>query len=107
STPRPDDYDAYWDAALAELDALDPQVELVPNPAIDAPQAECFDLWFTGVGGARVYAKYMRPRAPAAPTPAVVRFHGYSHHSGDWVEGLGYAGAGMATAALDCRGQGG
>lgn len=111
STPCPADFDAYWDAALAELDSHDAQVELVPSAAIDAPQAECFDLWFTGVGGARIYAKYVRPRQSAgatpAPGPAVLLFHGYSGDSGDWTGLLGYAGAGMAVAALDCRGQGG
>ena len=30
ANPRPDDFDAYWDAALAEMKALDPQVELEP-----------------------------------------------------------------------------
>jgi cephalosporin-C deacetylase len=82
-------------------------VELVPSTAIDAPGVECFDLWFTGVGGARVYAKYLRPSRPATPLPAVLKFHGYSHNSGDWTESLGQALAGYAVAAMDCRGQGG
>lgn len=107
TNPRPADFDAYWDAALAELDALDPQVELVPNATLSAPQAECFDLWFTGVGGARIYAKYVRPRVRVGAVPAVLQFHGYSGESGDWVGLLGYAGAGYAVAAMDCRGQGG
>eukprot|EP00828_Plagiopyla_frontata_P011205 TRINITY_DN16171_c0_g1_i1.p3 TRINITY_DN16171_c0_g1~~TRINITY_DN16171_c0_g1_i1.p3 ORF type:complete len:113 (-),score=33.28 TRINITY_DN16171_c0_g1_i1:22-360(-) len=50
-----------------------------------APFAECYDMYFTGVGGARVYAKLLRPIAPAkTPHPALVMFHGYSGHSGDW-----------------------
>ena len=49
--PRPADFDAYWDAALAEMHALDPQMELVPAE-FQAPGAECFHLYFTGVGGA-------------------------------------------------------
>ena len=28
--PRPEDFDTYWDEGLAEMRALDPQVELVP-----------------------------------------------------------------------------
>jgi cephalosporin-C deacetylase len=107
TNPRPDDFDAYWDAALAELEDHDSRVELVPNPTLNHPAVECFDLWFTGVGGARVYAKYVRPRGHAGPVPAVMRFHGYSHYSGDWMDSVGYASAGMAMAALDCRGQGG
>lgn len=104
--PRPADFDAYWDAALAEMHALDPQVELVPAE-FQAPGAECFHLYFTGVGGARVHAKLLRPRHTAPAAPAVVMFHGYSGHSGDWFDKLGYVGAGYTVAALDCRGQGG
>lgn len=103
--PRPADFDAYWDAALAELAATDPQIEMVPVE-LGADFAEAFDLWFTGVGGARVYAKYIRPKG-RTQCPAVVQFHGYSWHSGDWTDKLGYVANGFAVAALDCRGQGG
>ena len=66
--PRPADFDAYWDRALSELDATNPQAELVPHPS-PATFAECFDLWFTGVGQARIHAQYVRPRS-AGPHPA-------------------------------------
>jgi cephalosporin-C deacetylase len=81
-------------------------VELEPH-ALDAPFAECFHLTFTGVGGARVHAKYLRPRAAREPHPAVLLFHGYSGSSGDWTDKLGWVGRGYSVAALDCRGQGG
>jgi len=67
---------------------------------------ECFHLYFTGVHGARVHAKYMRP-AGKRGCPALLRFHGYSMHSGDWYSKLGWALSGFCVAALDCRGQGG
>jgi cephalosporin-C deacetylase len=105
--PRPADFDAYWKSSLKELDAVDPQVELVPSKAISPRDAECFDLWFTGVGGARIHAKYLRPKAPKKPHPAVVMFHGYTGNSGDWADKLVYTSEGMSIAALDCRGQGG
>jgi cephalosporin-C deacetylase len=104
--PRPEDFEAYWDAGLRELDATDPQPELRPSKALQTQHAECFDLWFTGVGGARVYAKYIRPKT-AARHPAVLQFHGYSGHSGDWLDKLGWAAEGFCYAAMDCRGQGG
>ena len=104
--PRPDDFDAYWDTALAEMNALDGNVELVPHP-LKAPNAECFDLFFTGVGGSRVHAKLLRPKKVTAPLPAVLMFHGYSGNSGDWADKLSYVGQGFVVAALDCRGQGG
>jgi len=112
--PRPDDVDEFWDASLAEMHALDAQVELEPAE-FQAPGAECFHLWFTGMGGARVHAKYIRPKgageagggAAGAKLPAVVFFHGYSGDSGSWSSKLGYVGQGFCTAALDCRGQAG
>lgn len=108
--PRPADFDAYWEEALRELAATDPRPELVPNPALNAPGVECFDLWFTGVGGARIYAKYLRPSAASRggkPVPAVLQFHGYSGNVGDWAGKLVYAANGFCVAAMDCRGQGG
>ncbi len=107
--PRPADFDAYWAAALRELDATDPRPELRPSNALATRGAECFDLWFTGVGGARVYAKYIRPKNLAAgeKRPAALQFHGYSGNSGDWMDKLGYATEGLCYAAMDCRGQGG
>jgi cephalosporin-C deacetylase len=104
--PRPADFDAYWDAALAEMRALDPQVELVPAQ-FQVPFAECFHLYFSGVGGARVHAKLLRPKNAPAPHPAVLMFHGYTGDSGDFADKLNYVAAGYTVAALDCRGQGG
>jgi cephalosporin-C deacetylase len=106
SSPRPDDFDAYWDAAQAEMDHHDTQVRLERNATLKADHVECFDLWFTGLGGAKVYAKYVRPKSTELG-PAVLKFHGYSAASPDWAELICYASAGIAIAALDCRGQGG
>jgi len=104
--PRPADFDAYWDSALAEMRVLDPQVELVPA-AFQSPFADCFDMYFTGVGDARVYAKLLKPKNAPEPHPALLVFHGYSGDSGDWADKLAYVAAGYTVAALDCRGQGG
>lgn len=104
--PRPADMEDYWDSALTEMRAIDPQVELIPHP-MNAPIAECFDLYFTGVGGARIYAKYLRPRNAPEPHPAVLLFHGYTGNSGDWFDKLAWVARGFSVAALDCRGQGG
>jgi cephalosporin-C deacetylase len=104
--PQPDDFEAFWDHGLTEMQAVDPQVELVPA-SFQVPFAECFHLYFTGVGGARVHAKLLRPKDADTPHPAVLMFHGYSGNSGDWSDKLGYVAAGKTVAALDCRGQGG
>lgn len=106
--PRPEDHDAYWDEALAELDAAMPGSDLrLDRVEHVAPYAECHDLWFTGVRGARVYAKHLRPVGVTEPGPAVVFFHGYSGRSPDWYALLPYVAQGFTVAALDVRGQGG
>ena len=104
--PRPADFDAYWERALTEMRSLDPRVELVPA-AFQVPLAECFHMYFTGVGGARVHAKLLRPTKTTKPHPAVLMFHGYAGDSGDFADKLSYVGQGFTVAALDCRGQGG
>ena len=103
---RPTDFDVYWDRAITEMRELDPSVELRPAK-FEASFAECFDLFFSGVKGARVHAKLLLPRHVEARVPAVVQFHGYSGRSPDWSELLVYPARGYVVAALDCRGQAG
>jgi cephalosporin-C deacetylase len=106
TNPKPADFDAYWERALEDLAAVDPQLELVPAP-FQADACECFDLFFTGVGGARVHAKLLQPKGKQTPHPALLMFHGYTANAGDWVDKLSYASQGFTVAALDVRGQGG
>lgn len=104
--PRPADFDDYWDRGLREMEALDPQVSLT---AADYrhPALECFDLYFTGTHGARIYAKYLRPKKSRGAAPAVLKFHGYTGDSGDWTALAATACAGFCVAAMDARGQAG
>jgi cephalosporin-C deacetylase len=104
--PKPVDFDVFWQTALEELKNTEPVPELKPAH-FQASFAECFDLYFTGVGGARVHALYLRPKVRKEPGPAVLRFHGYSGNAGDWYDKLPYPAGGIAVAAMDCRGQGG
>lgn len=104
--PCPADMDQFWDKSIAEMKALDARVELVPS-SFTVPFAECFDLYFTGVGQARVHAKYLRPKISTKKHPAVVIFHGYSGNAGEWNDKLNFVAMGYSVAALDCRGQAG
>ena len=103
--PKPPDFDEYWARALQDLESTKSETELVPmNGSIR--QAECFDLWFRGVGGARIHAQYLRPPVDE-PVPAILQFHSYSAGAGDWFEKLAWISQGFAVAALEVRGQGG
>lgn len=118
SSPKPDDFDQYWARALTELDEQSLDYELVPAE-FQTPIAECYHLYFTGVGGAKVHAKYVKPTpmtgkgatsntgACSSAGAGVVQFHGYSVDSGDWSDKVTLAAHGITVLALDCRGQGG
>lgn len=105
SSPCPQDMDNFWDESINEMESIDPQVEM--NRAVPwLRNVEAFDLYFIGVGGERIYAKYLRP-AKVKKAPVVYVFHGYSAKSPGWTACLSYVSQGFCVAALDCRGQGG
>lgn len=105
SAPRPADFTQYWQRALSELDTLSPGPRLQPA-AFSCPGAQCHDLYFTGVRGAQIYAKFLCPPG-AGPHPCLLHFHGYGANSGDWTPLLAYVAQGFCVAAMDVRGQGG
>ncbi|SHO54014.1 alpha/beta fold hydrolase [Anaerocolumna xylanovorans] len=104
--PRPKDFTQYWERAIAEMKSVDPNVELLISN-FQVPYAECFDMYFTGVRGARIHVKHLRPKNASGKHPAVLIFHGYSSNAGDWSDKLAYAALGYSVFAMDCRGQGG
>lgn len=105
SSPKPADFDEFWDKSLAEMRAIEPNVEF-KKAKFQAKNAECYDMYFTGVGGARIHVMHMRP-ANKEKVPAILFFHGYGGNSGEWMHKLGFVLAGYAVFAMDCRGQGG
>ena len=104
--PRPADFDEYWDEALAEMNAIDPNADFKPY---DFPSrvADFFELTFTSTKGARIYAKFAKPKNLCGKAPAILKFHGLSGDGGEWGSLLRYAGEGFVVASMDCRGQGG
>ena len=105
-SPRPDDIDEFWDRSLEEMKSIDADVSIEPAE-FSSPVAECYDMYFTGIGGSRIYAKLLTPKEPKGKSPAVVEFHGYKGNSGDWTDKLPYVAMGYTVASMDCRGQGG
>jgi len=104
--PKPADFDKYWDDALAEMNSVNPDPQFTPA-GLKFKNIECFDLYFTGTKGAKIYAKFLKPKNITGKAPAVLRFHGYTGSSHDWMDYVGYAEEGFVVAAIDCRGQGG
>lgn len=107
ATPRPDDFESFWQARMAEADAV--PLHYTVTQAQEVPSwdsCEFLDLWFTGMEGARLYAKFLRPRR-SEPMPLVLQFHGYPGASRSFAEQASFAGMGMALIAMDCPGQAG
>ena len=105
--PRPADFDEFWDRSLAELDSIDPMVELKPA-SLPAACAELYHMTYTSTRGARIYAKFAKPRGiEGKKAPAVLFFHGLSGSSDNWEKLIAYASQGYCVAFMDCRGQGG
>ena len=111
SGSRPADFDSYWEQARSELDGLEQAGLEWREAAFQLPFARCRDLYFNGVGGARIHARCVFPKMEGngqnQPVPALFRFHGYTGSAGDWSALLPYAAAGFAVFAIDVRGQGG
>lgn len=104
--PCPADIDAFWDKSIAEMEALGTGCELV-KAGFQVPGILCYDLYFTGMNGARIHAKFVRPETIERPMPALCHFHGYCGASPEFSTLLSYVQSGFIVAALDCRGQGG
>ena len=105
--PKPKDFDLFWDRAIQELDRTSFDVRFILSD-FQTRSATCYDLFFTGVKGGRVHAKFLVPKdLPDTKIPAVLTFHGYRGRSGDWSSYLGLCGLGYAVAAMDVRGQAG
>ena len=106
SSPKPADFDEYWARAMGELKSIYAPAKLIPAD-FECATAKLYDMFFTGVGGAKIHAKVGIPKEIKTPVPCVLMYHGYFCNCGDWVELLTWTSKGYCVAALDCRGQGG
>lgn len=103
---KPADYEDFWERALKELDSQSLSYEL---EKVDIPSkiADFYNLYFTGVNGARIRCQYIRPKHIEGKVPGMLMFHGYHSDSGDFGDKLSWVTEGNAVLAMDCRGQGG
>ncbi|MBQ0104945.1 MAG: acetylxylan esterase [Armatimonadetes bacterium] len=104
--PKPIDFDEYWDSSIAEMKAIDTEIEFVPA-VWNYRNVEAYDIWFTGVGGARIHGKCVKPLNADKPAPTVLMFHGYSGAGDDFPSLISWAAQGYAAFSLDARGQAG
>lgn len=103
---RPEDFDQYWDDGIHEMEALGTDYELV-RADFQVAEAECYEMYFIGIGGARIHCRLIRPSKPHEPLPAVCSFHAYGTNSGDFSDKLKWTAVNCIFASMDCRGQNG
>ena len=106
TNPCPEDFDQFWDNGLQALTCIKEDISIEPS-GFSMPYVDGYNLWFTGVGGARIYAKYLRRKGAPISDKALLYFHGYRRSSPSWSMLSQYVCAGFDVFALDCRGQGG
>jgi len=106
TNPVPEDFDSFWEQRVAEAERHPLEYRLEPSEIPNCGTCEFWNLYFTGIRGEKVYAKYLKPVSDR-PVPLVLQFHGYPGASRSWFEQASYAGMGCALVAMDCPGQGG
>ena len=102
--PRPADFDAFWDASLEEMRAMDPKVSLTPYP-LSSRFADFYELRFRSTKNALIYAKLAKPKRFEGKLPAVLKFHGLSGSSDSWNDLLRYVSEGYCVTWAARRGR--
>ncbi|MBN2304041.1 MAG: acetylxylan esterase [Anaerolineae bacterium] len=102
----PNDFDAFWDATLAETreHPLNATFEPVDYGLVTL---ETYDVTFAGYGGQPVKGWLLVPAGQKDPLPCVVEYIGYGGGRGTPIDWLLWASAGYAHLVMDTRGQGG
>jgi cephalosporin-C deacetylase len=105
-TAEPAGLDEWWTKRLDDARALARPIELHPYQADLYRPLEVYDAEFSGAGGDRIRAWYIKPTASENP-PVVVRFIGYGGGRDVPSEHMLLPALGYALFVMDSRGQGG
>ena len=105
-TAEPADLDRWWRVRLDEARAAAREPTLTRYEAGTYAPVEVYDTEFSGAGGDRIKAWYLRPGS-GPEVPVVVRFIGYGGGRGLPAEHVLLPALGYALLVMDTRGQGG
>ena len=106
TNPKPNDFDEFWKQRVEETKKVPLEYQITKNDITGYASCTFYDLWFIGIRGEKMYAKYICPTTQKK-TPLVLQFHGYPGSSRSWFELTSFVAMGCAIIALDCPGQGG
>lgn len=102
---EPADFDAFWQATLAETRQLPLNARFEPVD-FGLRTVESYDVTFSGYAGARIKGWFLVPRHRSGPLPGVVEYIGYGGGRGFPIDRLLWSSAGYAYLVMDTRGQG-
>lgn len=74
---KPTDFDAFWDAVLAQAAAIPLNATLTPVPLRSTATVEVFEVHYDSLDRVRVAGWYCLPRQRSGPLPAQVFYPGY------------------------------
>ncbi len=106
SQTDPADFDAFWDATLAESRAAAPAEARLEKVDAGLRTVDVWDVTFPGFQGQPIRAWLRVPRGATGPLPTVVQYQGYGGGRGRPTENLLYSAGGFAHFVMDTRGQG-
>ena len=102
---EPDDFDAFWQATLAEARTFPLSAEFAPVD-YGLRTVEIFDVTFAGYAGQPIKGWLLLPRQHSSALACVVEYIGYGGGRGFPTERLLWSSAGYAHLIMDTRGQG-
>ncbi len=102
---EPVDFDAFWQATLAEARQYPLNARFVP---VDhgLRTMEVYDVTYAGFGGQDIKGWLLLPRGQSGKLPCVVEYIGYGGGRASPYNWLAWPAAGFATLVMDTRGQG-
>jgi cephalosporin-C deacetylase len=107
STAEPAGLDEWWGKRLAAAREVARPAALTRYEPRLYGGIEVYDADFSGAGGDRIRAWYLKPAGARADTPTIVKFIGYGGGRGAPGEHILLPALGYAAFVMDSRGQGG
>ena len=100
----PEDFDSFWNQAIAKMTEL-PEYKLEERD-FSIPNVACYELTFKGTRNGLVYSRMILPKTDHK-VPVIFHFHGYMGRCWDWSDMLAYTVAGYGVVSMDVSGQSG
>jgi cephalosporin-C deacetylase-like acetyl esterase len=79
ASTREADFEEFWNQARQELEQVDPQFEVIPQPSANDARVDLYEVRMRSLGNVRVAGWYEVPRKPGR-YPAILRVPGYGQN---------------------------